>query len=322
MDVEPHRPDFTQRTEHAENDIDTERADGPASPARGRPGGRTEPVVADTGARVTRFERVGLEFDVTDEGPLDGEPVVLLHGFPTDRSSWQQVAPRLHAAGLRTLAPDQRGYSPAARPPGQAEYRLEELVADVLALLERAGVARAHVVGHDWGGAVAWLLAGNHPDRVASVTVLSTPHPAALSRALRHPDQLRRSWYMAAFQLPRLPEWRLATEFVGLLTRTSLPAPDARRYAERLGSAEALTGPINWYRAARSSHVRARRVTVASTYVWGSRDFALGPLAARLTADHVTGDYDFVELDAGHWLPETRPAECADAIIARVRSTA
>ncbi len=159
--------------------------------------------------RITTFSRDGLRFDGwTDEGPLDGDVVVLLHGFPTDRTSWDRVAARLHEAGLRTLAPDQRGYSPGARPTDEDEdYRLRAAVGDVLALIEASGRERVHLVGHDWGGALAWLVAANHPTRIASLTVLSTPHPAAMSRAWRSGiDQKRRSWYMAAFQVPWVPE--------------------------------------------------------------------------------------------------------------------
>jgi pimeloyl-ACP methyl ester carboxylesterase len=270
--------------------------------------------------RVTALHHLGLVFDVTDAGPADGTPVVLLHGFPADRSTWDPVSERLHSAGLRTYAPDQRGYCRGATPPGTAAYRLEHLVGDVLALIEATGHERVHLVGHDWGGAIAWLTAGNHPDRVASVTVLSTPHPAAISRALRTLDQLRRSWYMAAFQVPVLPERVVAAWFRSITVGSGLPPEDAERYAARLARPEALRGPINWYRGARSSHVRARRVTVPSTYVWGSQDVALGRHAAELTRDHVTGPYEFIELDASHWLPETRPDECAEAIIRRVES--
>jgi pimeloyl-ACP methyl ester carboxylesterase len=164
-------------------------------------------------------------------------------------------------------------------------------------------------------------VAGNHPDRVASVTVLSTPHPAAMSRALRTFDQLRRSWYMAAFQVPVLPERVVAAGFRSVMVGSGLPIEDADRYAARLAKPEALRGPISWYRATRSSTVRAHRVSVPATYVWGSRDVALGRHAAELTRDHVTGPYEFVELDATHWLPETRPAECADAIVSRVQGS-
>ncbi|MCU1537892.1 MAG: alpha/beta hydrolase fold protein [Humibacillus sp.] len=265
------------------------------------------------------FSRDGLRFILDDAGPRDGAVALLLHGFPTDRTSWHAVAPLLHDAGLRTLAPDQRGYAEGARPAGVAAYRLEELVADAVTLLDTAGVGRAHVVGHDWGGAVAWLLAAHHPDRVASLTVLSTPHPAALSRAWKSDgDQRRRSWYVAAFQVPWVPERVFAARFAPLLVRTGMPAADARRYAARLARPGALRGPISWYRATRGSRLGAHRVTVPTTLVWGSRDTFLGRRAAELTAEHVTGDYDFVELDDNHWLPERRAAECAAAILARV----
>jgi pimeloyl-ACP methyl ester carboxylesterase len=269
--------------------------------------------------RITSFSRDGLRFDVTDGGPVGGEVVILLHGFPTDRTSWDRVAARLHAVGLRTLAPDQRGYCLTARPGDRDAYRLDELVADVLGLVDASGRERVHLVGHDWGGALAWLVAGNHPDRIASLTVLSTPHPAAMRRAWsRGTEQKRKSWYIAAFQLPHLPERLLAARFEGVLRRSGLPAADGSRYAAVLGDPAALAGPINWYRAARHSGVRAHRVEVPTTYVWGSRDPFLGRVAAELTAEHVTGDYELVELDAGHWLPETRDAEAAAAILRRV----
>lgn len=269
--------------------------------------------------RTTSFSRDGLTFDVTDAGPLAGEVVVLLHGFPTDRSSWDRVAQRLHAAGLRTLAPDQRGYSPSARPTDVRAYRLDELVADVLALVDASGRERVHLVGHDWGGALAWLVAANHPQRIASLTVLSTPHPAAMGRAWRRGvEQKRKSWYMAAFQVPRLPERAVSARFESLMARSGLPSEDCSRYAARLARPDALAGPINWYRAARHSHARAHRVEVPTTYVWGNRDPFLGRTAAELTSEHVTGDYEFVELNAGHWLPETRDEQAASAIVRRI----
>jgi pimeloyl-ACP methyl ester carboxylesterase len=275
--------------------------------------------VRDPDHRIVSFRRDGLRFDVTDTGPLDGEVVVLLHGFPTDRTSWDRVAARLNRAGLRTLAPDQRGYCPTARPDPREAYRLDELVADVVALVDETGRERVHLDGHDWGGAIAWLVAGNHPDRVATVTAVSTPHPAALARALRaSTDQRRRSLYIVAFQVPGLPELALTARFQRVLLRTGLPPEDCRRYAARLAHRDALTGPVNWYRAVRSSNVRAHRVRVPASYVWGSRDPFLGRRAAELTREHVVGDYAFVELDAGHWLPETRDEDVARVILARV----
>ena len=276
-------------------------------------------------------EAEGVTLDVRDEGPRAGEAVVLLHGFPQDARCWDDVVPVLHRAGLRTLAPDQRGYSPGARPRDVSAYRVGTLAADVLAVLDAAGVPAAHVVGHDWGGAVAWYLGSRHADRVRSLTVLSTPHPAALARSMTRSLQPLRSWYTLAVQLPVLPELVLARALGPALRLSGLPAGIAAEYAQRFGSAEALHGPLAWYRAA------GRRlpwepgwpgsgalgdVTVPTTYVWGQHDPALGRAAAEDTAHHVSGTYLFVELDAGHWLPELLPAEVAGAIAHRVEQAA
>lgn len=267
--------------------------------------------------RVRRYRAEGLCFDVRDRGPSDGPPVVLLHGFPSDGTSWDRTADRLHAAGLRTLVPDQRGYSPGARPQGRSAYRVELLVADVLALLDAAGLQRAHMVGHDWGGLVAWALAAGCPERVASLTVASTPHPRALTRALVRSPQGLRSAYVGLFQLPRLPEALLGHRLESLLRRSGLPAPDAARYARRMREPGALTAALNWYRAVPLSGLRTGAVGVPTTYAWGRRDGALGRAAAELTAEHTAGPYRFVELAAGHWLPETRPGELARLVVER-----
>ena len=181
--------------------------------------------------RLTAFTRDGLLFDVRDGGPRDGSDgrsVVLLHGFPQDSTAWTAVEPALHAAGLRTLAPDQRGYSPGARPAGVAAYRLREVSADVVALLDAADVGRAHLVGHDWGGAVVWDAVQRYPDRFASAVVLSTPHPAALAWAFTHSAQAARSWYMGLFQVPVLAELAVAPALERALTASGLPGERAR----------------------------------------------------------------------------------------------
>ncbi|MFI7589350.1 alpha/beta fold hydrolase [Spongisporangium articulatum] len=271
---------------------------------------------------MERFERSGLTFDVRDCGPADGEPVVLLHGFPQDGTAWSGVVPLLHAAGLRTLVPDQRGYSPGARPRSRREYTLGHAVDDVLALLDAADLTAAHVVGHDWGGAVAWVLAGRHPVRVKSLTVVSTPHPAAMIRSMTRSTQGLRSWYMLAFQLPWLPELLMPGRMFDGLRRSGLPAAHAEHYAQMMQRPGALGHALNWYRAMPfAAGQKAPRSRVPTTYVWGNKDFALGRAAAEWTADFALADYRFVELDAGHWLPERRPEQVAAAIVERVSST-
>lgn len=263
------------------------------------------------------FHHAGLTFDYLDEGT--GEPVVLLHGFPEDATSWRRVAPLLHAGGLRTLAPNQRGYSPGAVPDRRRDYRIGLLSADVLALLDAAGIEQAHVVGHDWGGAVAWDLGMRHSDRVKSLVILSTPHPSAMLWSLPRSAQALRSTYMVAFQMPRLPERFMAREMERGLRSGGLNASDARRYAEKYADPAGLTGPLNWYRAIPFG-TRPTAVRVPTTYVWGRRDLYLGAAAAHKTGDFVRADYRFVDLDATHWLPEDAADAVADTILDRVRS--
>jgi pimeloyl-ACP methyl ester carboxylesterase len=268
---------------------------------------------------MLQFTHAELTFDVREGGPADGEPVVLLHGFPQDNTSWSGVEPLLHQAGLRTLAPDQRGYSPGARPRGRRAYTTSELADDVLALLDEAGLASAHIVGHDWGGAVAWTLGGRNPERVRSLTVLSTPHPGALLRSFRASTQGLKSLYMLFFQLPAIPEAVIPRSLESSLRKTGLPAGFAAHNAERMSEPGALTGALNWYRGMPFSLRGGHRSAVPTTYVWGRRDNFLGRFAAEATADFVVGQYRFAELDAGHWLPETHPAEIAQLIIDQVR---
>ncbi|HKG49313.1 MAG TPA: alpha/beta fold hydrolase [Actinomycetales bacterium] len=268
---------------------------------------------------MDRFSRAGLTFEVRDGGPQDGEAVVLLHGWPQNQSAFDAVVPLLHASGLRTLVPTQRGYTSGARPRERRAYRTEETVADVLALLDAAGLPQAHVVGHDWGGAQAWALGAWHPERALSLTVLSTPHPAAMAASLVSGGQALRSWYMGLFQVPVVPELLVGKVLRRFLLDSHLPEPYVESYCRTMAEPGALTGSLNWYRGLPfSARPSVGPVRVPATYVWGRDDPALGRAAAERTAAHVQGPYRFVELPAGHWLPETRPEDVAEAVLARV----
>jgi pimeloyl-ACP methyl ester carboxylesterase len=269
---------------------------------------------------VERFERAGLTFDVQDSGPRDGEVIVLLHGFPETSASWDAVVPALVAAGYRVLAPDQRGYSPAARPASRRAYVMAELEADIVALASRAGAREIHVAGHDWGGVVAWALAAHHPDRVASLTVFSTPHPAAMSRAMMRTAQAWRSWYLLLFQVPGLPERLLLPRLEDGLRRAGLPERLAGTYAQAMRQPGALTAALNWYRAVPLERRRVGTVAVPTTYAWGTGDRFFTRATAELTARWVTGPYRFEALDGvSHWVPETAPDEVVRLVLDRVR---
>lgn len=268
------------------------------------------------------FTRGGLEFSVDDHGPATGEVVVCLHGFPQGPEAYDAVVPLLVARGLRVLVPEQRGYGPRSRPRGRRDYALPELVADVIALLEAAAPGRpVHLVGHDWGGVVAWAVAAAHPERLTSLTVLSQAHPAAYRAAVTSSSQALRSSYVAFFQVPVLPERLLLARggdpLAYSLRRSGLPADLAAGYARRHVAPGSLRAALAWYRALPHSGP-VGPVDVPTTYVHGRRDPFYSGAAVTRTAEHVRGSYRRVTLDTGHWLPELAPEAVADAVLAAV----
>jgi pimeloyl-ACP methyl ester carboxylesterase len=270
---------------------------------------------------VARYAHDGLTFDVEDRGAPDGPAVIMLHGFPEDRHSWAALAGPLIDGGYRVLAPEQRGYSSGAQPAGRRAYTLDRLAGDVLALADAAGVERFAVVGHDWGAAVAWELAGRHAARVRSLCALSVPHPRAMQYALRHSSQAVRSWYMALFQIPGLPERllsiRAGRQLAANLVRSGLDPETAERYAARAAHAGAMTGPLNWYRAL---PLDARHplgpVTVPTLFVWGDKERFVSRAAADDCARWVAGPYRFAPLPGRtHWLPTTAAGDVAPLLL-------
>jgi len=250
---------------------------------------------------------VRLHYVEAGAGPL----VVLLHGFPEYWYAWRQQIPALAAAGFHVLAPDLRGYNESAKPAGVHSYRLDVLVGDVLGLIRHAGVSRATVVGHDWGGALAWKLAMDHPEVVERLAVLNAPHPAAFHRELRGPRQWLRSWYILFFQLPFLPECVIRAGDFALLERALRLQPvrrgtftrdDIRRYKTALAVPRALTSALNYYRAAFRTSTRIwhdiRPISAPTLLIWGERDPYLG---VRLTEGLAT------------WVPNLRVERLADA---------
>jgi pimeloyl-ACP methyl ester carboxylesterase len=256
-----------------------------------------EPFAVDAG---------GLVFDGVAAGPVDGRLVLLLHGFPESSYEWRFALPALAAAGYRAVAFDQRGYSPGARPEGVEHYRIDHLVADVLAVADDMGGHRFDLVGHDWGAAVAWHVAARYPDRVRTLTAVSVPHVRAFGAALasKTGDQARRSTYMQEFR----SGGGEAEGAAALLSRFDF-ADDPAPYIELLSQPGALTAALNWYRAmAREDSDRCGPVRVPTLYVWSDGDVAIGREAADGCAAHVEGPYRFEALSGvSHWIPEEAP---------------
>jgi pimeloyl-ACP methyl ester carboxylesterase len=267
----------------------------------------------------------GFRFDALAGGPASGPLVLLLHGFPEFADSWLPILRQLADAGFRAVAVDQRGYSPGARPGRVADYAIDRLVSDVLGFAEVLGRSSFHLVGHDWGGIVAWTLAARHPDRLETLCVLSVPHVDALLDAIAgDSDQRRRSWYVKLFKAPfHLAELLLkAWNFRGLRKAYDgkLPAPLVEANVSRLREPGALTAALNWYRALAVS-LRIGPVAVPTMYVWGDCDQALGPVAAKATAAHVSGPYRFEILEgASHWLLEERANAVGDFILQHLQT--
>jgi pimeloyl-ACP methyl ester carboxylesterase len=277
--------------------------------------------------RIPTYTHDGLTFDVRDEGPLDGTPVVLLHGFPERSTSWRAVAPILHGQGLRTFAPDQRGYSPGARPRRRRDYRLPGLVADVVALIDEIG-APVHLVGHDWGAVVGWRLAAERPDLLRSWTAVSVPHPMAFLQAGLTSTQGLRSWYIGFFQLPGLAE--LSARVAGGpfdqgLRRSGMTSEEVARFRTEMVEDGALPHALGWYRAiplSADASMASSRVGVPTTFVWSDGDTAVARTGAEGTGKYVDGPYTFDVIEgATHWIPTQEPERCAAAVLARIEAS-
>ena len=273
---------------------------------------------------ITSYFHDGLTFEVSDQGPAHGEAIVLLHGFPQTRTSWDQVTPFLNEAGYRTLAPDLRGYSPAARPRRRRDYNLRYMVDDVVALIDEVGQP-VHVVGHDWGAATAWSLAAMRPEHVRTLTAVSVPHPGAmLSVGL---PQLKKSWYMFVNQIPFAAELLMSDRKRArkVLRGTGMPPAAIDRYVTEIIDTGAMTTALNWYRGLpfTSRKTLKSRVRVPTTMVWSDGDQFLHRLGAERSVDYVDADFKLEIMEGlSHWIPDEAPEQLAEIILARAASIA
>jgi len=247
------------------------------------------------------------------------KPVILLHGFPEFWYGWKHQIGPLADSGFRIIAPDQRGYNTSDKPKEVSAYNLDVLAGDVVGLMDSLGIERAAVVGHDWGGIVAWWVAARHAERVERLVVLNAPHPVAFQRYIRtSPRQLLKSWYTFFFQLPWLPEaaarrgnWSGLTEaFTGSSRPGTFGEADLEEYRKAWSEPGAITAMINWYRAAMRSgpdQSGDMRVHVPTLVIWGAKDTALERGLAQVSVEQCDqGQVEYIE-EASHWVQHEEP---------------
>ena len=269
----------------------------------------------------------GVRLHDVKAGPADGPLVLLLHGFPEFWYGWRRQIPALAEAGFRVWAPDQRGYNLSDKPKGVGRYGIDLLADDVIGLIDASRRERAHLVGHDWGAAVAWWVARLFPERLERLAILNVPHGSVMQRHLReNRAQLRRSWYMFFFQIPAIPELVLRTRDwrAGLysLRATSRPGSfsdeDLAKYRRAWSRPGAMTAMINWYRAlqkARPSRRASPRVRVPTLMIWGARDIALGREMAQPSIEYCEdGRLVFLE-EATHWVQHDEPEQVNELLV-------
>lgn len=270
----------------------------------------------------TTLHTNGVSLHMVTAGPKRGQPVLLLHGFPEFWYAWRHQIEPLARAGYRVLVPDQRGYNLSDKPGGVGSYRLLTLVSDILGLQDDLGYDRINLVGHDWGAAVAWAFALLHPARLRRLGILNVPHPAVMTNFLRRgdPEQLRRSWYMFAFQLPWLPEYLLGRDdwrnTVRALRGSGQPQTftdeDILEYKKAWSQPGAIRSMLHWYRAMFRYRLHLpgdQKVKVPALILWGMRDVALSHRMARLSLDYCEDGKLVLFEDATHWLQHDEPED-------------
>jgi pimeloyl-ACP methyl ester carboxylesterase len=292
-------------------------------------GATGSPFPSDRNLSVTKLEKITTSPTLTFDTLTAGEPgaplVLLLHGFAESMHCWHAQVAALAAAGYRAVAPSQRGYSPGARPPTNdtAHYHMDRLMDDAMAITAACGhgEARFHLVGHDWGGSIAWSLADRFPQRLASLTVLSRPHPNAFNRALQMPDgeQAHRSRHHKAFLEPGAADVVLADGAKWLRERwaaNGVPAAAIEAHLGVLGNKDAMEAALAWYRARGAIRSPLGMIKVPTLYIWGDADDTVGRIAAEGTKDFVSAPYRFELLPGvGHFAADQAPGRVSELLL-------
>lgn len=288
----------------------------------------TTPSSGSEQITATKIKTPQWTFDALASGPDSGELVLLLHGFPETSLEWTEQLKALGKAGYRAVAPDQRGYSPTARPTEISAYSNAKLVQDVLEMANALGANKFHLVGHDWGAGVAWGFAAKHPDRLHSLAPISVPHPDAFNEQLRDKSscQYEASSYFDLFIQPNFEDTLLAFNAAGLRnTYEGLPSDRIEAYVKALGTKAALGSGLNWYRANIKNRVTVDPplgpVRVPTLFIWSGKDKAICREGADATKDHVNAEYELVVLEGvNHWVPELAAQRVNELLVQHVKS--
>ncbi len=287
-------------------------------------------------AALTRIAlSTGVELDVQIAGSEDAPAVILLHGFPESHRTWRGIVPDL-ARDHRVVAPDQRGYARSSKPGRVEDYAPDRIVADLLALADALGIGRFTLVGHDWGGAVAWMAALGHPDRIGRLVIVNAPHPLVFQRSLfDDPAQRAASQYITRFRDTGLDRGLVGTGLERFFASSfaqhvagTIVGTDKAAYLDEWGQPGAMTAMLNWYRASpivvpapgedppRPAFLDAPfpPVTQPTLVIWGTQDTALLPVQLE-GLDALVPDLTIARVDAGHFVPWQNP----QAVLAAMR---
>ena len=269
--------------------------------------------------RIESFQREGFSFDVIDSGPWDGQPFVLLHGFPETNKSWQETAEILNQNGYRTFAVNQRGYSLGAQPQNRRDYRSSALVEDVNALIDMIQ-QQVYLVGHDWGAVIAWDVAQRYPEKIKHLITISVPHKAAFMRSMLSSNQLLKSYYIGLFQLPKIPELlfeKLPKLGLGLLKDSGMTAKQLEDFQQDIVEEKRLSYALNWYRGLPFSSNKnlTQPVYVPTLFIWGKHDSAIGSKSVALNHHYVKAAYKEIVMDATHWIPVQNAKQLSQHIL-------
>lgn len=264
-----------------------------------------------------------LVFDCRTEGNQENAPVILLHGWPETSHMWKKLMSSLSGKGFYCVAPNLRGYSENACPKGKKHYTLDKLVKDVIDISKSLNKPKFHLIGHDWGALIGWKLVHDHQDKILSWTGISVPHPQAFGKAMMtNEEQIKMSQYVKNFQVPYLPEKQLRKDDFKILRKLwkNCEPAEIEDYLKVFGNPRQLTASLNYYRSnykllkqAANGHILGG-INVPTLFIWGNKDIAVGSHSVNESHEFMKKDYEFIELDSGHWLIQTAYTELEKAI--------